>query len=122
MHSSIASRSLEIPAFVKDAQVLILQYGELPRNTKSHDMLRHAMRSMNVEIYPHDTITGITIDFTERTGVPNGYDVKLATSGTRGVLKIETTYTVPGERLELYGRQYDLEQELFNVRAALNEV
>lgn len=122
MHSSITSRSLEIPAFIKDAQVLILQYGELPRNTKSHDMLRHAMRSMNVEIYPHDTIAGITVDFTERTGVPNGYDVKLATAGTRGILKIETTYTVPGERLELYGRQYDLEQELFNVRAALNEV
>ena len=80
------------------------------------------MRSMNAEIYPHDIITGITVDFTERTSVPNGYDVKLNMLGARGILKIETTYTVPGERLELYGRQYDLEQELFTVRSALNEV
>ena len=118
----ISSRDLKLPEFIKQAQVLILQYGELPRNSKPHDMLRHALRSMNAEVFPHDSIAGLSIDFAERTGAPNGYDVKLDITGTRGMLKVEITYTIPGERLELYGRQYDLEQELFNVRSALNEV
>lgn len=121
MRSSITSRALELPEFMKQAQVLILQYGELPKTNEPYEILRYAMRGLGIEFYPHDRITSLSIDFTERKDAPNGYDIDLGVHSDRGVLKIKTVYTMPGERLELYGRQYKLEQELFAVRYALND-
>lgn len=121
MRSSITSRALELPEFMKQAQVLILQYGELPKTNEPYEILRYAMRGLGIEFFVNHRITSLTVDFTERVGVPSGYDIKLGVQVERAALKIETVYTLPGERLELYGRQYKLEQELAEVRAALGE-
>jgi hypothetical protein len=121
MRSSITSRALELPELIEHAQMLILQYGELPKTNEPYEILRQSLRAMGADLYPHDRITSIAVDFSERKDVPSGYDVKISVQSNRGVLKIETVYTMSGERLELYERQYKLEQELANVRAALGE-
>lgn len=121
MRSSITSRALELPELIEHAQMLILQYGELPKTNEPYEILRQALRAMGADLYPHDIITSIAVDFSERKDVPSGYGVKISVQSNRGVLKIETVYTMSGERLELYERQYKLEQELANVRAALGE-
>lgn len=120
--SKISSRSIELPEFIKQAQVLVRQYGELPKTNEPYEILKQAMRSFGIEFFVHDRITSLTVDFTERRDVPSGYDIKIGVQSARGALKIETVYTMPGERLALYGQQYKLEQELFAVRYALNEV
>ena len=114
---------LELPRFIKDAQIAIVS-GDAQRGPKASEafnILRSALESLNVHMASCDIFTDICVDFTQKKDVPNGYDVHISTRSERDKFMFKTTYVIDGKHLELFGLKYDLELKLFDVRVALGE-